>query len=84
VVANQPTCLDDTLEYKDTGNDGEKEGASFELITTFPRAVSGWPAMARLVPARELHLGSRDLTGASTVADSLNALPGFKTSAGKQ
>jgi hypothetical protein len=41
--------------------------------------------MARHVPVtRELHLpGRRDLLDASTVKDSLNALPGFKTSAGK-
>jgi hypothetical protein len=40
--------------------------------------------MAPHVPAtRELHLGRRDLLHASTVKDSLNALPGFKTSAGE-
>jgi hypothetical protein len=40
--------------------------------------------MARHVHAtRELHLGRRDLLDASTVKNSLNALPGFKTSAGE-
>jgi hypothetical protein len=40
--------------------------------------------MARHVPAiRELRLGRRDLLDASTVTHSLNALPGFKTSAGE-
>jgi hypothetical protein len=41
--------------------------------------------MARHVPVtRELHLpGRRDLLDAGTVKDSLNALPGFKTSAGE-
>jgi hypothetical protein len=40
--------------------------------------------MARHVPAtRQLHLGRRDLLDASVVKDSLNALPGFKTSAGE-
>ena len=40
--------------------------------------------MARHVPAtRELHLGRRGLLDSGMVKDSLNALPGFKTSAGK-
>lgn len=47
--------------------------------------------MARHAPARELHLsgttgdpaGRRDLIDASAVTDSLNALPGFRSSAGE-